>query len=425
MTIKNSSSMMLLVLAALGNQSVLGQEGPTQKNQSSQNNYVRRDLVVNKSEYATPDTQIIDPLLVNPWGSAIRPASAGGHFWLANAGSSSVTTYVGDVVNAESVFTPIFQDRLKSVSTEGSPIGQVFNGSSTEFAVTDAICSDDSIAVCDSSQPPYLGEITAPAKFIVNTEEGKIAAWTEGSINGQFGRMRRFRTVLDRSKNKTLYRSLAITDFTSNNRLYAANFRKDEIEMYDGNWHRIRRVVQYGRLSSVPVFVKPHNIPSNYVVFNVMYAQGYVFVTYAELAKHGDPDFDPADPFAERACKGCGYVAVFTKDGISLGTLESRKRLNAPWGMAMAPSNFGKFSNALLVGNFGDGTIVGFDLRTGKQIGYLRDQAGEKIAIVGLWSIFFSNGVALGRSDFLYWTAGFNDEEDGGFGSLNCLGAKK
>lgn len=66
MTIKNSSVMMWLVLALLGNQSVLGQEGPAQKTQSSQNNYVRRDLVVNKPEYATPDIQIIDPLLVNP-----------------------------------------------------------------------------------------------------------------------------------------------------------------------------------------------------------------------------------------------------------------------------------------------------------------------------------------------------------------------
>ena len=343
----------------------------------------------------------------------------------ANAGSSRVTTYVGDVYDAKGTFIPIFQDKLKSVSTEGSPIGQVFNGSSTEFAVTDAVCSDDSIAACDASQPSYIGEITAPAKFIVNTEEGKIAAWTEGKINDQFGRMRRFKTVLDRSQNNTLYRGLAITDFTSNNRLYAVNFRKDKIEMYDGAWNRIRRVAKYGRLSSTPAFVKPDNIPSNYVVFNVMYAQGYVFATYAELVKPGDKDYDPADPFAERACKGCGYVAVFTKDGISLGTLESRKRLNAPWGMAMAPDNFGKFSNTLLVGNFGDGTIVGFNLRTGKQIDYLRNEAGAKIEIEGLWAIFFGNGVALGRSDFLYWTAGFNDEQDGGFGSLNVVGVSK
>jgi uncharacterized protein (TIGR03118 family) len=83
------------------------------------------------------------------------------------------------------------------------------------------------------------------------------------------------------------------------------------------------------------------------------------------------------------------------------------------------PSNFGKFSNALLVGNFGNGTIVGFDLRTGEQIGYLRDPQGERVVIDGLWAIFFGNGESLGRADFLYFTAGPNEETDGVFGSLN------
>jgi uncharacterized protein (TIGR03118 family) len=90
-----------------------------------------------------------------------------------------------------------------------------------------------------------------------------------------------------------------------------------------------------------------------------------------------------------------------------------------PWDMAVAPANFGPFSRALLVGNFGDGTIVGFDLTTGKQIDYLRDPQGDIIGIDGLWALFFGNGASLGRADFLDWTADFNDETDGGFGSLN------
>jgi uncharacterized protein (TIGR03118 family) len=389
---------------------------------SRPNKYARRDLVVNRPEYARPETRLIDPLLVNPWGSAIRPAGAGGHFWLANAGSATVTTYVGDTRDANGAFTPLFQDSLRVVPTEGSPIGQVFNSSTSEFLVTDAICSDDGAPVCDPSQPSYLGEITSHSRFIVNTEEGQIAAWMEGTRNGVFGRMRRFKTIVDRADNQALYRGLAITDFPSGNRLYAANFRRDRIEMYDGQWNRIRRVRLFGNIFVRP-FVKPFNIPSDYVVFNVQYLRGHVFVTYAQLIQPGDPDYDPADPFAERACDGCGYVAVFTKDGLPLGTLQSRGRLNAPWGMAVAPSDFGRFSNALLVGNFGDGTIVGFDLRTGRQIDYLRDDAGERIEIAGLWAIFFGNGSSLGRADYLYWTAGFNDEEDGGFGSLNWINA--
>jgi uncharacterized protein (TIGR03118 family) len=74
------------------------------------------------------------------------------------------------------------------------------------------------------------------------------------------------------------------------------------------------------------------------------------------------------------------------------------------------------------VGNFGDGAIVALDLATGQQLDYLRDPDGNVIQIDGLWAIFFGNGVSLGRRDFLYWTAGFNDETDGGFGSLNYIG---
>jgi uncharacterized protein (TIGR03118 family) len=77
-------------------------------------------------------------------------------------------------------------------------------------------------------------------------------------------------------------------------------------------------------------------------------------------------------------------VVVFNRHGRYLRTLEERHQLNAPWGLAIAPHHFGRFSQALLVGNFGDGTIVGFDLRTGKQLGYLRDPAGNKITIDGL-----------------------------------------
>ena len=90
--------------------------------------------------------------------------------------------------------------------------------------------------------------------------------------------------------------------------------------------------------------------------------------------------------------------------------------------MALAPAAFGRFGNALLVGNFGDGTIVAFDPTTGEQLDYLRDTAGQVIRIDGLWAIFFCNGASLGRADFLYWTAGFNDETDGGFGSLHYTG---
>lgn len=390
----------------------------------AENAYVRRNLVVNRHNPSDPTSPpaapLIDPLLMNPWGAAIRSAGLGGHFWLANAASSTVTTYIGDVYDENGNFIPLFQDALKFVKIDGSPIGQVFSASATDFPVTGFLCSDDSLEVCDASQgDKFLGEFTGPSRFIVATEEGQIAAWTEGTLNGQFGRMRTFVTVKDHSSQGALYRGLAVTEYDAGNRLYAANFSQDRIEVYNSQWRRIRWVWN-GECFMRP-FTKPGDIPANYVPFNIQYLEGLLYVAYAELIQPGDPDYDPSEPFAERTCPGCGFVGVFDQRGLHIRTLEGRKRLNAPWGMALAPANFGKFSRALLVGNFGDGTIVGFDLTTGEQIDSLRDPAGNVIQIDGLWAIFFGNGASLGRADFLYWTAGFTDETDGGLGSLNYI----
>ena len=109
--------------------------------------YVRRDLVVNRyaadDPTSPPQAPLIDPLLVNPWGAAIRTAGLGGHFWLANAGSATVTTYVGDVYDESGQFIPLFQDELKFVAVEGSAIGQVFSASPSDFPVTGPLCTND------------------------------------------------------------------------------------------------------------------------------------------------------------------------------------------------------------------------------------------------------------------------------------------
>jgi uncharacterized protein (TIGR03118 family) len=381
--------------------------------------YVQRNLVVNRYDpadrHSPPRAPIVDPDLRNPWGAAIRSAGLGGHFWLANQASDTVTEYVGDVFDAEGKFVPLYQDALKVVPVDGAPIGQVFSSSDTDFPVSGPFCTDDNASKCDPSEPSYLGYFTGPARFITNTEDGKIAAWTEGTFNGKFGRMRAFDTVLDHSPYSALYRGLTITERASGNRLYAANFASGEIEVYNNRWERVRP-------AGDDTFRKPSGVPSIYRPFNVQYLENYVYVTYARLVRRGERDFEPDEPFAERACKGCGYLAVFDEDGRHVATWEGRNRLNAPWGMTIAPANFGEFSNALLVGNFGDGTIVGFDRNTGRQIGYLRKPNGRIIKIDGLWAIFFGNGASLGRSDYLYFTAGPNDEEDGIFGSLSWVG---
>ena len=74
----------------------------------------------------------------------------------------------------------------------------------------------------------------------------------------------------------------------------------------------------------------------------------------------------------------------------------------------MAPSNFGSFSNDLLVGNFGDGHINAFDPKNGHFVGELKDANGQPIAITHLWGLEFGNGGEAGPKNTLYFTAGLS-----------------
>lgn len=95
-----------------------------------------------------------------------------------------------------------------------------------------------------------------------------------------------------------------------------------------------------------------------------------------------------------------------------------RGLLNAPWGLAFAPEDFGAYGGMLLVGNFGDGTIIAFDPTTRTAVDYLRDPAGKPIVIDGLWGLQFGNGASLGAADALYFAAGPEEEKQGLFGRL-------
>jgi len=133
-------------------------------------------------------------------------------------------------------------------------------------------------------------------------------------------------------------------------------------------------------------------------------------------------DVDAEEPAADVPAPGAGHVVAYDLDGRIVQEFTDAKRLNSPWGVAIAPPRFGAFGGALLVANFGDGTVAGFDLATGAFKDYLRDAAGKPIVIDKIWGLAFGNGVSLGDSDSLYFTAGPNDEQDGVFGRLRYAG---
>jgi uncharacterized protein (TIGR03118 family) len=112
------------------------------------------------------------------------------------------------------------------------------------------------------------------------------------------------------------------------------------------------------------------------------------------------------------------FIDVFDTDGHLLKRLVSHGPLNSPWGLAIAPNHFGRFSGALLVGNFGNGRINAFDPVSGAFLGTLKDRSGRPLAIDGLWSLTFGTGQGTGSPRTLFFTAGINDEKDGLFGTL-------
>ncbi|MFO0856374.1 MAG: TIGR03118 family protein [Phycisphaerales bacterium] len=380
----------------------------------AQNSYVTTTLVANDASYSP--LVMVDPLLINGWGITLRPPGAGGHFWISNSGSGTTTTYVGDVHRPDGSFQSLFQDSLTVVNIpqgegvvengihyiwDSQPTGQVYNYSPTDFVVS--------------------GEgITAASKFIFVNADGTISGWTERrDEQNVLHRQTQSVITVDNSSQSNgeilYYTGCAVTDFPQNNRLYVTNTQFERIEMYDHNWNRM----------PLPplAFRYPIDQPISgvaYIPWNIQYFrtgpnnEGRLWVTYiiAEDPWEEDPLYGAVGEFDLEG----NFIRGLTSIGDS-SPIPSNE-LKAPWGLAVAPSNFGPFSNSMLVANFSDGTIAAFNLQTNQFIDYLRDATGEVLAIDGIWGMVFGNGVALGDSDALYWAAGPNNEQDGAFGTI-------
>jgi uncharacterized protein (TIGR03437 family) len=138
-------------------------------------------------------------------------------------------------------------------------------------------------------------------------------------------------------------------------------------------------------------------MPAGYAPFNIWNINGSLYVTYAVQNTAKNQDVPGV---------GNGFVDVFDLNGNLLQRLTTGGLLNSPWGVAIAPANWGAFGGAVLVGNFGNGRINAFNAKTGALLGTLQDSTGTPISIQGLWAIEFGNGSSGGDKNFLYFTAG-------------------
>lgn len=358
------------------------------------------NLVANHPKYRP---QILEPNLKNAWGIAIRPAGFGGHFWVTANGTGQSIEYVGDVGGK-----PLYQDNLKVVTVPGengkagTPTGVVFN-EGNQFVVT-------------QKQPG--GSITAPARFLFAADNGVITAWTERKkADGTFDRPGDSVTVVDGRKNGSAFFGLGLS--AANDKLYVADFGTDpKLRVYDSTFKDVTATGGFRNPFQREAAFKP----GEYGPFNVQTignpGKASVFVAYAKT----QPDPKNAKKVyagEEDTGSGKGRLVEFDFNGRMKDVWQDRGLLNAPWGLALAPNNFGIYSNCFLVSNFGDGTIVAFDPQKKVALDYLRDTFGKPIKNEGIWGLQFGNGASLGQANHLYFAAGPEEEEDGIFGKLS------
>ena len=307
-----------------------------------------------------------DPNLVNAWGLAAR---GGSPWWVADNETSVSTLYLAN----GTAFPPPPASPLV-VQVLHHPTGLVAN-----------------------SGPGFVVG-SGPALFIFATEEGKILAW-----NGSLGTTAQ--VVADRNVG-AIYKGLAI----AGGHLYATDFHNGGVDVFDSS---------FGYVPMPGAFVDP-GIPAGFAPFGIQEIGGNLFVTYAKQDADAEDDVHG---------QGLGFVDEYDTSGVLLRRVVTRGQLNAPWGLALAPTgqaDFGRFSGDLLVGNFGDGEINAYEPQSDgsyERVGALKGADHKPIRIDGLWALQFGHGTTSapgnnGPSNTLFFTAGPDDESHGLFGKI-------
>jgi uncharacterized protein (TIGR03118 family) len=330
----------------------------------------------------------LDPTLHNAWGISAAPTS--GAFWVSSNRGGLSELYLGDV-NGSAINQP-----FKVMIPGGSPTGQVFNinqpnmgtGNSTDFSVTD-------------------GTNTGASVFLFASKTGAITGWNPGvgtPMPTAFGPLSTEAEVGFQATDGAIFTGLAAGDVGTAHFLYAADFHNGTIDVIDGQFHRTALAGSF----------TDRNIPTGFAAFNIQNLGGKLYVTYAQQ--------DAARDGGSVAGQGKGFVDVFDTSGHLLQRVATREQLNAPWGVAIAPSGFGKFGGDLLVGNFGDGHIDAYDpTHHFAFAGQLKGADGKPVTISGLWGLQFGNGASAGDANSLYFSAGPAHGTHGLFGSLQAV----
>jgi uncharacterized protein (TIGR03118 family) len=338
---------------------------------ASAQRYNRIDLTADQRSVSETAPNL-DPNLLNSWGLARSSTST---WWISDNHAGVSTLYDGNGAAQTLVVTV---PPPKDVTGTAAPTGVIFNPT-TSFQV-----GKDLAAI-----------------FIFATEDGTISGWNP-HVNP---------TVAVRMVNQpgaAIYKGLAIAQTTQGPFLYATNFVTGKVEVFDGGFSPVR-LHEWA-------FRNPHlEGRRDWSAFGIQNVGGNIVVTYAKR-EPGDTD--------EEHGPGFGRVAIFDTDGRFLSELEPGPWMNAPWGIALSPSDFGAFSHRILIGNFGSGNIHAFNAFTGRYEGQLMDANGNPLFIENLWALSFGSGTT-GLLNELFFTSGPNDENDGLFGKVTVVSTEQ
>jgi len=317
-----------------------------------------------------------DPLLVNAWGLVHAPGSP---WWVSdnNSGWSTLYDGAGNQVKQLKVLIPTAgngPDSPKGMNGPGSPTGIVWNGTS-EF---------------------QLGGW--PTVFLFATADGTISGWAPKTNFNQA--IVGVDTTANKNPHPAMYTGLAITNNASGNRLYAVDMANGKVDVYDGTFTPV--------MLAAGAFTDP-SIPADFVPFGIQDINGLVYVTFASMTGGSG-----------------GFVEQFKEDGTPVTPgkpLIHGAPLNQPWGVTLAPKNFGALSDTLLVSNnTNHGTINAFNIGNGDFVGTVKDAHGKVISIDQLWGIGVGDGAGKnGGINQLFFTAGPSNNLAGMFGRITLI----
>lgn len=284
--------------------------------------------------------------------------ATGGPFWVADNGTGKSTVY-----DATGSIVPLVVTVPAAAGAKGSPTGLVANAT-TGFVITQ-------------------NGVSGAASFIFATMDGTISGWND-SVNAESA------VIAVNNHATAKYTGLTIATVSGSTFLYAANSSTNLIEMYDSTFH-LTKTFGDSTLTGL-------------TVYGVQAIKGKIYVTFKGSSGGAVDVFSTAGKL----------IKLITKNGSAGPVL-------APWGVALAPSNFGAFSGDLLVGNVNNGKINAINLTTGKVAGQLKDTTGKVIAIPGLWALLFGGGSTAtnGNTNQLFFAAGTNNYGTGEFGVIN------